>query len=152
MGKPMGSAYPGESLKKISIYLGLTALVVSAVVLTRCRRSELPYQPTWESLRTHTTPQWFKEAKFGIYTHWGVYAVPGYRNEWYSRNMYDPDKPEFAFHSEEFGNPAEFGYKDFIPMFTAEKFDPEQWADLFRRAASLGVSTSLESCFVCFFY
>jgi alpha-L-fucosidase len=82
------------------------------------------------------TPQWFKEAKFGIYTHWGVYAVPAYRNEWYPRNMYDPERPEFAFHSEEFGDPAEYGYKDFIPRFTAEKFDAGEWADLFKEAGA----------------
>jgi len=123
-------------MRKISIYLGMTALIVLGIVLIQCRKADPPFQPTWESLRAHTTPQWFKEAKFGIYTHWGAYAVPAYRNEWYPRNMYDPEKPEFAFHSEKFGDPAEFGYKDFIPLFTAEKFDAEEWAGLFKQAGA----------------
>ena len=123
-------------MRKINVYLGAAVLIASAIVMTQCRKVELPYQPTWESLRAHTTPQWFKDAKFGIYTHFGVYAVPAYRNEWYPRNMYDPEKPEFAYHTEKFGDPATFGYKDFIPMFTAEKFDAGEWAELFKQAGA----------------
>lgn len=89
------------------------------------------YQPTWESLKTHQDPKWFDDAKFGIYFHWGVYSVPAFRNEWYSRNMYRPGSRENKHHLEKWGTLDKFGYKDFIPMFKAEKFDPDDWAQLF---------------------
>ncbi len=123
-------------MRKLRVYLGVTILIVSGMVITHCGKAELPYQATWESLRMHTTPEWFKDAKFGIYTHWGAYAVPAFRSEWYPRNMYNPERPEFAHHSEKFGDPAVFGYKEFIPMFTAEKFDAGEWAELFKRAGA----------------
>ena len=93
-----------------------------------------PYEPSWDSLRDHyQTPEWFLEAKFGIFIHWGLYAVPAYHNEWYARHMY----ATFAhWHTEHYGPPEKFGYKDFIPLFKAEKYDPGQWADLFRKAGA----------------
>jgi alpha-L-fucosidase len=96
------------------------------------------YQPTWNSLRTHHTPQWFLDAKFGIYTHWGIYAVParGPNATWYPFNMYREGEPQYEYHVKTYGHPSEFGYKDFIPMFTAEKFDPDEWAELFQRAGA----------------
>ena len=92
------------------------------------------YEATWTSLQNHRTPKWLREAKFGIYTHWGLYSVPacGPNGSWYARNMYHKDTPQFAYHEKTFGPATEFGYKDFIPMFTAEKFDPEEWAKLFK--------------------
>jgi alpha-L-fucosidase len=96
------------------------------------------YQPTWNSLKTHHTPQWFLDAKFGIYTHWGVYSVParGPNATWYPFNMYREGEPQYEYHVKTYGHPTEFGYKDFIPMFTAEKFDPDEWAELFRQAGA----------------
>ena len=94
------------------------------------------FEATWESLQAYECPEWFRDAKFGIYFHWGVYSVPAYGSEWYPRNMYDPEKPEFRFHSEEFGDPAEFGYKDFIPEFTAPKFDADEWVGLMHEAGA----------------
>jgi len=96
------------------------------------------YQPTWNSLRTHHTPQWFLDAKFGIYTHWGIYAVParGPNATWYPFNMYREGEPQYEYHVKTYGHPSEFGYKDFIPMFTAEKFEPDEWAELFQRAGA----------------
>jgi len=96
------------------------------------------YQATWKSLRTHPTPQWFRDAKFGIYTHWGVYSVPacGPNGTWYPYNMYREGTPQYEHHVKTYGPPSEFGYKDFIPMFKAEKFDPEEWAELFKKAGA----------------
>jgi len=94
------------------------------------------YQPTWESLKTHQDPEWFDDAKFGIYFHWGVYSVPAFGNEWYSRNMYRPGSRENKHHIEKWGPLDKFGYKDFIPMFKAEKFDPDDWAQLFRESGA----------------
>ena len=98
--------------------------------------SAAKYEPTWESLQNYSVPEWYKDAKFGIFIHWGVYAVPAFANEWYPRNMYRQDSPEFQHHRETWGPQAEFGYKDFVPMFRAEKWEPAAWVDLFRRAGA----------------
>ncbi len=95
-----------------------------------------PYDDTWESLSRNVVPDWFTDAKFGIFTHWGLYTVPEYRNEWYSRNMYIKGSPEFEHHIKTYGPQKDFGYKDFIAMFTAERFDADAWLDLFRQAGA----------------
>jgi len=96
------------------------------------------YEPTWESLRTHTTPKWFQDAKFGIYTHWGVYSVPacGPNGTWYPYNMYREGTEQHEYHVKTYGPPSEFGYKDFIPMFKAERFHAAEWAELFKKAGA----------------
>ena len=96
------------------------------------------YQPSWNSLRTHITPLWFRDAKFGIYTHWGVYSVPacGPNATWYPYNMYREGNPQYEHHVKTYGPPSKFGYKDFIPMFTAEKFDPDEWAEMFKNSGA----------------
>lgn len=95
-----------------------------------------PYQDTWESLGQYQIPPWYKNSKFGIFVHWGVYSVPAFGNEWYPRNMYIQDSPEFQHHIRTYGEHAKFGYKDFIPLFTADRFDAEEWAELFRAAGA----------------
>ena len=94
------------------------------------------YQPRWESLIQHPTPDWFRDAKFGIYFHWGVYSVPAYGNEWYPRNMYREETDIYKHHRETYGPQDKFGYKDFIPMFTAEHFNAEEWVKLFKKAGA----------------
>lgn len=98
--------------------------------------SKGPYRDNWESLSAYQVPEWYRKAKFGIFIHWGIYSVPAFGSEWYSRNMYVKDSPEYMHHIETYGKQAEFGYKDFIPMFKAEKFDAEEWAELFRAAGA----------------
>jgi len=96
-----------------------------------------PFEPTWESVKQHpSAPEWFRDAKFGIYFHWGVYCVPAFGSEWYPRNMHIKTNPEYKHHVETYGEPSEFGYHDFVPMFKAEHFDPEAWADLFVKAGA----------------
>lgn len=95
-----------------------------------------PYKDTWESLSGYNVPLWYKKAKFGIFIHWGVYSVPAFGNEWYSRNMYIENSREFEHHINTYGKQSEFGYKDFIPLFKAEKFDAEKWAELFSAAGA----------------
>jgi alpha-L-fucosidase len=120
-----------------------------------------PYQPTTESLRKHKAPQWFEDAKFGIFIHWGPYAVPAF-HEWYVEFispkarfgfMYGgppytatrDNLPEelfragireeaYRYHLQNWG--PNFAYDDFIPMFKAEKFDPDAWARLFQEAGA----------------
>ena len=95
-----------------------------------------PYTDSWESLAKHPVPEWFRDAKLGIFIHWGIYSVPAFANEWYSRNMYQQGTREFEHHVKTWGPQKEFGYKDFIPLFRAEKFDPEKWISLFREAGA----------------
>ncbi|MCS7112561.1 MAG: alpha-L-fucosidase [Nitrososphaerota archaeon] len=92
------------------------------------------YEPSWSSLRNYRVPSWFIDSKLGIFIHWGVYSVPAYGSEWYPRHMYMPGRPEYDFHTRNFGTPKDFGYKDFVPMFTAENWDPDDWAELFEKA------------------
>ncbi len=109
------------------------------------------YQPTWESIKKHyKDPAWFNNQKFGIFIHWGVYSVPAYGSEWYPRNMYmDENKlsatlkieksgsaAEYLHHMKTYGTQKKFGYKDFVPMFKAEKFDAVEWIDLFKKAGA----------------
>ena len=93
-----------------------------------------PVQPTWDSLKeNYRVPEWFQDAKFGIFLHWGLYAVPAHGSEWYVQHMYSN---MLAWHTAHFGPPDKFGYKDFIPLFKAEKFDPDAWVALFKRAGA----------------
>lgn len=109
------------------------------------------FEPNWASIKAnYKDPEWFNDAKFGIFIHWGVYAVPAFGSEWYPRNMYmdtatfsatlDPGhsgpNPVHTHHKKHWGNPKEFGYKDFIPMFKGERFDPAEWIGLFRKAGA----------------
>lgn len=95
------------------------------------------YEATWVSLSKHNEePEWFKDAKLGIYFHWGVYSVPAYGNEWYPRWMHFEGNDYYAHHLRKYGHPSEFGYHDFVPMFKAGKFDAEEWADLFVKAGA----------------
>lgn len=95
-----------------------------------------PFADTWESLSGYRVPQWYKDAKFGIFIHWGIYSVPAFESEWYSRNMYIQGSKAYEHHLKTYGKHADFGYKDFIPMFRAERFDAEKWAELFARAGA----------------
>ena len=92
------------------------------------------YAPTWESLRQYRIPDWFRDAKFGIFIHWGIYSVPAVFDEWYPRRMYQKDTAVYEYHRDTYGE--NFGYKDFIPQFRAEKFDPAEWTALFKEAGA----------------
>ena len=96
-----------------------------------------PFRADWESLSTrYSVPTWYRDAKFGIFIHWGPYCVPGFGNEWYPRQMYRHGTPVFEHHRATYGTQDRFGYKDFIPDFTGSAFDPQDWASLFRRAGA----------------
>lgn len=98
--------------------------------------SKGPYSDDWHSLSAYRVPEWYRSARFGIFIHWGVYSVPAFVNEWYPRNMYLKDSAEYLHHIEKYGKHTEFGYKDFVPMFKAEKFDPNEWAELLAEAGA----------------
>ncbi len=99
------------------------------------------YEPNWASLDRRPVPQWYQDAKFGIFIHWGVYSVPGWGApksyaEWYWHNMADkkPGNVWWEFHKKNYG--ADFEYSQFAPLFRAELFNPDQWADLFARSGA----------------
>ena len=101
-----------------------------------------PYEATWKSLeQNYRIPQWFKDAKFGIFIHWGVYSVPAAGSEWYPKHMYNGLAKT---HRDKWGSQSKFGYKDFIPLFKAEKFDANAWAELFRKAGARYVIPTAE--------
>lgn len=95
-----------------------------------------PYRDDWASLSQYPIPEWYQNAKFGIFIHWGVYSVPAFGSEWYPRLMYMEGTKEFEHHVKTYGPQKEFGYKDFIPMFKAEKFDPKEWVALFKESGA----------------
>ena len=94
------------------------------------------YKADFASLSHHKTPDWFAERKFGIFIHWGIYSVPAFGNEWYARTMYDTSHREFEHHRKTYGEHKDFGYKDFIPMFKAEKFNADEWISLFKESGA----------------
>ena len=97
-----------------------------------------PYRPDWATLIKYQQPQWYKDAKFGIFIHWGVYSVPAAENEWYPRNMYRPEEGAYKnFHSSTLPMATiAKGYKDLIPLFRAEHFDATEWAQLFKESGA----------------
>lgn len=132
------------------VFVGLASVVMAAppsieeckanIAMTVARMNqgatEGPYRPNWQSLRKHNAqPEWFLDGKVGIYFHWGVYAVPAHGNEWYLKWMHTKPKKGnrsyYEHHRKTWGEPDEFGYHDFVPMFKAEHFNAEDWADLF---------------------
>ena len=148
--------------KQINPAKPVLLLLIATMLLTGCKEQKRKnYEPTWESLASHPVPHWFRDAKFGIFIHWGVYAVPAY-HEWYIEFMspksnwgQPPQGPPYTaaqgdlpdslfkagirgranqYQRDNYG--VDFEYDEFIPMFKAEKYDPEAWADLFKKAGA----------------
>ena len=120
-------------MKKFFLFF---VLFFSFFAMQQQLQAQQRYQATWESLKNYKTPDWFRDAKFGIFIHWGVFSVPAFETEWYPRQMYQQGTEEFKHHVATYGPQSKFGYKDFIPMFKAEKFNPEQWVTLFKKAGA----------------
>ena len=128
-----------------NLYLSMMAVLMFAACTNQqqCLPPQGSYEPEWSSLEKHeAVPDWMRDAKFGIYVHWGVYSVPAYGNEQYYYYMHrDSTSENFLMgghrrHEQLWGPLEEFGYHDFIPMFKAEKFDPEAWATLFKESGA----------------
>jgi alpha-L-fucosidase len=94
-----------------------------------------PFEPTWESLRQFQCPEWFQDAKFGIWSHWGPQSVPMY-GDWYARHMYVEGSDQYRYHQRTFGHPSQVGWKDMVQRWKAEAFDPEGLMDLFAAAGA----------------
>ena len=116
--------------------LTIAALMTAGGGVAACGQGK-PFTADWASLKRHeAAPKWFRDAKFGIYFHWGVYSVPAFGSEWYPRNMHLKNHREYKHHVQKYGDPTKFGYHDFVPMFKAEKFDADEWAALFTKAGA----------------
>ena len=93
------------------------------------------FQPTWESLKQYQVPEWFHDAKFGIWAHWGPQCQPE-DGDWYARNMYFPGNSQYKFHTNHYGSPLEFGFKDVIHEWHAQNWNPEKLMALYQRAGA----------------
>ena len=91
-----------------------------------------PFKPTAESLKQYRCPDWFRDAKFGIWAHWGPQAVP-MNGDWYARGMYEQGSSHYNYHVAHYGHPSQFGYKDIIPLWKAEKWEPEKLMAMYKR-------------------
>lgn len=117
----------------------LISILLLFLLISCNSKKQEEYKPEWNSLTKWEPPQWFLNAKFGIYTHWGVYSVPatGPNGTWYSHFTYfNENSPQRKHHEETYGPLEKFGYKDFIPMFKAEKFNADEWADIFAKSGA----------------
>jgi alpha-L-fucosidase len=125
-----------NKLLSLIVYLLMAPL---AILMPVTINAQNVYEPNWNSLKKWQTPQWLRDAKFGIYTHWGIYSVPaqGPNGTWYANQVYTkPDSPQRKYHEATYGPLEKFGYKEFIPMFTGEKFNADEWADLFEKSGA----------------
>jgi alpha-L-fucosidase len=114
-----------------------TALICATAVLllSTCRSERPEFEPTWESLEGFTCPEWFRDAKLGMFLHWGPASVPAV-DGWYGRNMYIQGHRAYEYHVKTFGHPSKFGYKDIIPLWKAENFDPDHLVGVFKKAGA----------------
>ena len=93
------------------------------------------FEPTFESLRQYSAPEWFRDAKFGIWSHWGPQSVPMF-GDWYARNMYIQGTQQYEYHVRHYGHPSKFGYKDICALWKAEKFDPDALIAKYHKAGA----------------
>ena len=119
-----------------------TPEIVAAAAAAKTPVAPGPFEPAWDSIREHyTVPQWYVDAKFGITMHWGLFSVAAYHNEWYEKYMYTSFSD---WHSKNFGPPDTFGYKDFIPLFTAKDFNADDLAALVKESGAKYFAPTVE--------
>ena len=124
-------------LRKIFTGLCIVTAAANCQINPKAKEQTANFEPNFESLSKHkAAPEWFADAKLGIYFHWGPYSVPAYGSAWYPSQMYMKGSNVNKFQEKNFGPIEEFGYEDFIPMFTGQHFDPEDWANLFQMAGA----------------
>jgi alpha-L-fucosidase len=121
--------------KTVAVCLLLTGLWSRAADVGNYPVAEGPFKPSMDSLKQYQCPDWFRDAKFGIWAHWGPQAVP-MDGDWYARGMYEPGNKHYRYHLAHYGHPSEFGYKDIIPLWKAEKWDPDRLMQLYQKAGA----------------
>jgi alpha-L-fucosidase len=94
-----------------------------------------PFEPTWESLEKYSVPDWFRDAKFGMWAHWGPQCEPE-AGDWYARGMYQEGSYQYKYHLDKYGHPSKFGFKDVINIWKADKWDPEELVGLYKNAGA----------------
>ena len=117
------------------LVLGLLAAGAKAEDKGNYPIAEGPFKPDFESLKQYQCPEWFRDAKFGIWAHWGPQAVP-MDGDWYARGMYEEGNGHYKHHLANYGHPSEHGYKDIIPLWKAEKWDPDRLMGLYKKAGA----------------
>lgn len=115
--------------------IGLSLLTQAGAQQAVLPVADGPFQPTDESLKNYQYPKWFRDAKLGYWSHWGPQAVPR-QGDWYAKKMYMENDPDYKYHVAHYGHPSKFGYKDLIPLWKAEKWDPEKLMKLFKKAGA----------------
>lgn len=119
-------------MKKKFLLLAAALLVVK--VNAEAQSTE-KFKPNDESLKHYQYPEWFRDAKFGIWSHWGPQAVPR-QGDWYAKNMYEQGSGQNKYHVANYGHPSKFGYKDIIPLWKAQKWDPDKLMALYKKAGA----------------
>ena len=120
-GPVPSSAYPGQVQVKVS---------AQALPMATGK-----FEPTWDSLQQYQCPDWYRDAKFGIWSVWGPQAVPE-QGDWYARMMYQEGKPDYNYSKDHYGPQSKFGYKDILPLWTAEKWDPVKLMAIYKQAGA----------------
>jgi alpha-L-fucosidase len=121
--------------------LFFTALASLLLVITvKAQKADLPiaagpFKPTDESFKHYRYPEWFRDAKLGFWAHWGPQAVPR-QGDWYAKRMYMENDPDYKYHVAHYGHPSKFGYKDIIPLWKAERWDPDKLMALYKKAGA----------------
>jgi alpha-L-fucosidase len=125
----------------LSTAVAVVAVAAAAIVAGGSRQTQPqpitkgPFAPTVESLTTYRSPEWFRDAKFGIWAHWGPQSVP-MAGDWYARRMYEQGHRQYQHHLDNYGHPSQQGYKDIIPLWKAEKWDPDRLMALYKKAGA----------------
>ena len=102
------------------------------------------FTPDWASLRTYEVPEWFRDAKFGIWAHWGPQCVEG-SGDWMARGLYLEGGGQYNYHRSHYGHPSEFGFKDVLPLFKAENWTPEELVKFYKEVSSPSAITTTTS-------
>ena len=129
-----------QSCRRYGLGALIATLLVSAALAAEQpapKREIAPgkFEPSYESLKQYECPEWFRDAKFGIWAHWGAQCQPE-DGDWYARNMYIEGTPQYQYHLEHYGHPSVFGFKDIYPLWKAEKWDPEKLIELYKKAGA----------------
>lgn len=120
---------------KIQKLIWIAILIIVINITTANQLFAQKFEPTLESFQQYKYPEWFRDAKFGIWAHWGPQAVPR-QGDWYAKKMYQEGSDHYKFHLEHYGHPSKFGYKDIIPLWKAERWNPEQLMKLYKKVGA----------------
>lgn len=129
--KNLALAAPAAWLPSVVAGLNWSPLAPAADAVAGPRR----FQPSWESLAQYQTPDWYRDAKFGLWAHWGPQCQPE-RGDWYARGMYQEGSDQYKYHVQKYGHPSKFGFKDVINEWKAEEWNPEELLALYKKAGA----------------